>query len=497
MRNVCRVVAWLGLAGSAGAQLPTVGTDWPTEVLTPTAGGAADFAPRRAGAEVAADVRFGVASAGLYRVTQPQLLAAGWAGSNILGGQLRLFCRTQEVAITVSTNGLFGNEDYLQFHGTGHRGYYTPTNVYWIASSGSGRRMVGIDAATNAGGTLVTSHFEVVQYSPDKLYRDFYRPLEDGFDHWFAELLTYLSPTSLPIVTDRRVGTNATIVLKIFGLSSDAALNPDHSTRLHLNGFLVTNFLFEGEADITVTSFFAAAWLNSGISTVRLQQALGGVQPSGDRAYLDFLQIGYERTLAVRNGQLAFSGRPGTNVYEVGGLATNAGVTILDITDHAAPVLLTNWSYGGGGTNVTACFLAVTTNAHRYFVCASASVCAAESPRRVFFRDLAATNRQADYLLIAPYAFREPAYRLLKHRFSNGLAVAVAPLEDVYNEFGYGIEDAAPIQQFIGYAFHHWSDPPPRFALLAGEGTSDPRGFVAAKPAGHLPAKMGPTPFSW
>lgn len=488
--------AALALCQPADAQCPTCGTEWSPEVIPGNTGQASQFAPRRAGASVGADIRFGVASSGLYRVTQPQLVAAGMASDAIVGSQLRLFCRTQEVAVLTSTDGLFTSGDYLEFYGTGHRGYYTPTNVYWLAASGTGLRMATLDASTNSGGTAVTTHDEVVEYAPDLLYRDFYRPLEDGFDHWFAALLQKSGTTAIPVTTDRRLtGSNVLIAVKLFGLTTDAAVNPDHKTQVSVNSFL-TNFTYDGENDVLVTGRLSSTFLNSGISTVSLIQTQTGV--TDDKAYLDYFSLCYPRTLGVRNGWLTFCGLPGTNVYTVVGLATNVGVRVLDISQHAEPILLTNLSFSGSGTNVAVHFRTETTNSSRYLVAAPGVVHTAEAPRRVFFRDLADTNRQADYLVITPYAFREPAYRLLKHRASNGLSVAVAPLEDVYNEFGYGIEDAAPIQHFIGYAFHHWSNPAPRYAVLMGEGTYDPRNNLGTKPAGFLlPVKLGPTSFSW
>jgi hypothetical protein len=460
--------------------------------LEGTSGQAADFAPRRAGAEVAADIRFGVVSAGLYRVTQPQLAAAGL--TNVEGASLRLFCRTQEIAITVSTAGTLGGSDFLQFYGSGHRGPYSPTNVYWLAASGPGLRMTALDGSTNAEGSLVATYDEVLEYSPDVLYRDFYRPLEDGFDHWFAALLTNEMPTFFSLNTAGRVeGSNSLLVVRLFGLTSYTNA-VDHLSKTYVNNFLVADFQYDGESDVIVTQLVNIA-LYDGTSTVAIQQFQSGVP--NDRAYLDWIQFRFPRYLHARANTLTFCGRPGANIYFVSGFTTNADLTVLDTSEQAAPVAITNFSTSGSGTNVAVIFRTVTTNARRYSVFAPSAVRTAEAPRRVVFRGLTATSQQADYLVVTPYAFREPAYRLLKHRASNGLSVAVAPLEDIYNEFGYGIEDAAPIQQFIGYAFHHWSNPPPRYALLLGEGTYDPRNFLGAKPPVHLPVKMGPTPFSW
>lgn len=478
------------------AQCPTCGNDWSPETVPGHSGQAFEFQLRRAGAEVSADVRFGISSSGLFRVTQPQLMAAGLASNSLVGDRIRLFCRTQEVALTTSTGGLFTTNDYVLFYGSGHRGYYTPTNVYWLAATGTGVRMTTLDASTNAGGAAITSHDEVVEYAPDLLYRDFYRPLLEDIDHWFAARLQRGTPTLTSALTDRRMtGSNAVITLSLFGLTTYAGSTTDHVTSVSISGNNITNYGYDGESGVLVNASFPSSLLQDGTTSVSLVQNQYAV--ADDQAYLEYYRICFPRTLAARNGQLSFCGRPGTNIYTVVGLPTNTGVRVWDISDRAAPVILTNFSLGGSGTNVSVHFRAVSTGAQRYWVSALPAPHAVEQPSRVYFRNLADTRRRADYLLITPYVFRDPAYRLLKHRASNNLNVAVAPLEDVYNEFGYGIEDAAAIQQFIGYAFHHWSNPPPRYAALVGDGTYDPRNNLGQKPAVHLPAKMGPTSFSW
>jgi hypothetical protein len=117
--------------------------------------------------------------------------------------------------------------------------------------------------------------------------------------------------------------------------------------------------------------------------------------------------------------------------------------------------------------------------------------------RRVFFRNLADAARQADYIVVCPYAFRENAYRLLKRRHLEGFSVVAAPIEDIYNEFSYGVPDAGAVKQFLGYAFHHWQAPVPRYVLLAGDGTYDPKGNLGPPADNLLPVHYGPSTWRW
>ena len=493
-RLLLLLIALPTLNARGAAVYPEADGDWPAALLPPMNGRPADFAPRRAGAEVEADVRFGISSAGVYRVTQSELAALGLNPAALIGEQLRLFCRTQEVAILVSTNGLFGPQDALLFYGAGHSGAYSATNVYWLGIGGSGLRMAAEDSSPAEGGTLVTSHVERARYAPKLLYRNFYRPLDDSFDHWFAALLSSNS-TAAAVTTDARLAdATATISATCYGLTSEP-LNPDHTTIARINGSNVLQIVYDGEEDATATNAFSSSLLTDGVTTVSLLQTAPGA--ANDRAYLQQFFLDYPRRLQARNGQLVFWGRPGTNLYAVTGLPVSDGLLAFDITDPAAPVRLLNAAVSAEPGNFTLTFRHVSSAARRYLVAAPSRVGPPPEQRRVFFRGLAAPGQQADFILLCPYPLRAPGYALLKHRALNGLRAIVAPPEDVYNEFSYGIVDAAAIKQFLGYAFHHWAGPPPRYACLVGAGTYDPRNNLNQNPPLTLPTYLGPSSFAW
>ena len=73
--------------------------------------------------------------------------------------------------------------------------------------------------------------------------------------------------------------------------------------------------------------------------------------------------------------------------------------------------------------------------------------------------------------------------------------------EEIASEFGHGQPSAEAIQSFLAYAFHSWSRPSPRYVLLLGDSTYDPRNFTrhvaplaAAGALGEDVATCGPPP---
>jgi hypothetical protein len=89
-------------------------------------------------------LKIGIKKDGWYRVTQPQMAAAGF-NSAVDIRNLRLFVDANEVAISTSqSSGLFGVGDYIEFYGQGLDKPTTDTRIYYLlAGNTPGKRVVG------------------------------------------------------------------------------------------------------------------------------------------------------------------------------------------------------------------------------------------------------------------------------------------------------------------------------------------------------------------
>lgn len=426
-----------------------------------------DFAEHRAGKEVQASIRFGITNEGLYRISYTVLTNAGVSPALLVGDNMRLFCRTQEVAISLSSTGVWTSADYFLFVGVGYDGYYTPTNVYWLGFGAGGKRMSSRSATPFPGQVPLTSHRYTALHHEDYWFVDTYRWNDTSIDHWADRVpMMYSTENNISLKTDNVVaGSNATFTAVMMGRGIGA-----HLTRINVNGSLVGQFAYTGEVS-------AVIWTNFAGSSLVASNYIGFKQmaSSDDTAWLERFSITYSRSNVQANQSLFFDGGPGSNTYRVTGFSSNANYTVLNCSDPADPVLLTGSQVTNMGSGVYAVLFgddAAMTS--RYAVCQAAGVRDVAVVQRAAFRGLAATSHQADYIVICPYEFRPEVYNLLKLRYLQGLSVAVAPLSDICNEFSYGIADAAAIKQFLGYAFHHWQSPP-KYVLLAGSGSYNPR----------------------
>ena len=462
-------------------------------------GYASDFARRRAGAVANADVKVATTRAGLHALERDALIQAGVPAERIVGNRVRMFCRENEIAVHVTSEGLLGPDDFILFYAEGYESTYTRTNAYWLGFGEGGLRMASRHGGTSVPAPTVTQHQHTVVHEPEKLYVNNYRTSDPSIDHWFAAFVSKNGGehNSFELPTRGRIAAGTAVLSVVcHGISAFPAVNPDHRTSVSVNGTAVGSLEYDGQHTFSGEVAFDATHLNDGQTSLVLAQTQTGV--ALDTAFLERCALRYPRHLRATTNRLTFSGRAGSNNYAVSGFSAVDETWIADISNPMKPVLLAGHDITPG-TNSTyeVRFGDAPASPASYHVVEAGSLLRAAAVRRVFFRNLADVGRQADYILICPYRFRKNAYRLLKHRWLEGHAVVAAPIEDVYNEFSYGIADAGAVKQFLGYAFHHWRMPVPRYVLLAGEGTYDPKGNLGDAEHNVIPVHLGPSSWRW
>jgi hypothetical protein len=102
-------------------------------------------------------------------------------------------------------------------------------------------------------------------------------------------------------------------------------------------------------------------------------------------------------------------------------------------------------------------------------------------------------GNMADYVVIAPPGLEEAVLGLTDLRQGSGLTTMVVELEDIYDEFNYGISSPEAIKEFLSYAYHNWNKNGPEYVVLAGEGTYDYKNYLGY-PDNLVPPKLMATP---
>jgi hypothetical protein len=94
----------------------------------------------------------------------------------------------------------------------------------------------------------------------------------------------------------------------------------------------------------------------------------------------------------------------------------------------------------------------------------------------------------ADMIVIVHPALRAAVEPLRQLRTAQGLSVLVASVDDLFDEYGYGDKDPAALRTFLE-ATRHWTKVP-RYVLLVGDATFDPRNYLGLGDFDLVPTKL-------
>jgi hypothetical protein len=271
---------------------------------------------------------------------------------------------------------------------------------------------------------------------------------------------------------------------------SESGQAVDHHVRVWVNDNVVGEATFAGKQPYRLEASLPPSLLHEGSNEFRLEN----VADTGvvSRVFLDRFEVSYPQAPTVRGG--VFEGvwaESGT--AEVGGLSGQP-VILRDSGQPGPEGSATRWltAFEAGGSSVR--FRAEA--GHRYRVVCPMGILA---PRigQVPFSTLRERANQADYLVIGPRELLESATPLLDRRRSQGLTARAVSLEEIASEFGHAQASGEAIKAFLSYAYHSWQAPSPRYVLLLGDSTYDPRRFLSTSWASPLPALWVKTSYLW
>ncbi|HEY6549440.1 MAG TPA: C25 family cysteine peptidase, partial [Vicinamibacteria bacterium] len=86
---------------------------------------------------------------------------------------------------------------------------------------------------------------------------------------------------------------------------------------------------------------------------------------------------------------------------------------------------------------------------------------------------------------------------VLALRQAQGLRAKAVAMEDINNAFGFGEEGPAALKAFLAYAYHSWKRPSPRYVLLLGDATYDPKDYLHTGVRSRVPPALARTTYLW
>ena len=274
---------------------------------------------------------------------------------------------------------------------------------------------------------------------------------------------------------------------------------PAHQINVFLNDVLLGSVNFAGLDHGVRTFSVLPSQLQEGDNTIKMAQVLPPGTTS-DTVCLDYLKLTYPHSYTADSDSdsLRFNLRS-TQSLKVDGFAT-PNVRLLDISDPTAVKLIRPLVEPFGTHYMITVPSGVSAKAGRMMYAL---------PEGQFLQPagfslnqpstLNLSSNGADLLIIAYKDFIPSLAPLIAQRQGQGLRVVVADIEDVFDEFSFGAHSPQAIKSFVAQALGHWTLPAPRYLLLAGDASLDPRdyeGYVALNGArDFVPSKLVDTAF--
>ncbi|MEM6395328.1 MAG: type IX secretion system sortase PorU [Bacteroidota bacterium] len=395
----------------------------------------------------------------------------------------------QPIWISGESDGNFDGDDAIYFYGEAadkwaynsngnafafEQHLYDDLNYYYLKiEPGNGRRVAGL--STSGSTTYTTDSYEAryifeeeeknimhelsgASGSGRSWYGDFFRvSREQNYGRLF-EVPDFVS--DVPAALTVRMGVRADVVSRFNAEVNGEVFTSSSASR-------VTFGREETSQAVYPRNLSASFDLNQEDVNIKVIYPTPSNSEESE-AWLDYIQLIARRRLVFNGSQMDFRDR-NSRLH----LNTTFQLSNLDDEDQV-------WRVGDANTigrvNLQGSNATVATGdaVHEFVVFRPGNqLLQAEAVGEVVNQDLHGIQ-QADMVIITHKTFRQNAERLAEHRRSfNGFDVVLVDVEEVYNEFSGGKDDAGAIRNFAHMIWER--DPDFRYLLLLGDGSFDHR----------------------
>ncbi len=374
-------------------------------------------------------------------------------------------------------DGQFDESDYFLFYGKGvndwafdpdertfshYTNVYTNENIYWLGFNDQiqGRR-ISTTNALSAQNAMMQDRFSDHQFYEKDMYIP---PGTKGGILWYGQLFTNEMTSGTYSFTFPDGISSDTLKLKF---RFQAATYNSHDFNVSIGGQAIGQISFSRTSSQGYTATLSVTGINlSGTKALTLIYSGTG---NASHVYLDWIEVEYKRQLKPSGGKLRLFSPQTTGLYDYHLSGFSDEPVVLDVTDPAKTRRMPVRSISNGWAFVDS----VQGNSPRiYALVQSSGVLAPLSAEEDAVSDLRNPGNGADLILITHRDFYESAMKYKSHREStDSLSVAVVDVQDVFDEFSWGLYDPTAIRDFVKYAYENWNVLP-SFLLLMGTATT-------------------------
>ena len=414
---------------------------------------------------------------GWYRVTQPQLVAAGLSFS-AEARSLHLFAEGVEQPIRITgASSRFGPQAAIEFYGTAIDTPYSGQRVYWLVASNQQGKRISTESATGSDGPLAQSFIQTLELKPRTTY--FAALLHENTDNFFGPLVSP-EPAIQTLNVSNLVNGEATFEIALQGVT----LGQQHNVTVTLNGATLGNLNFIDQEEGKARFQIPAGVLANGANTITLTAQQG----DNDLSVLDYINLSFPHSFTAESDFLKFTANAGQSVSVTG--FVHAPLRLIDITNPAQPFAITSrTAIRNGSYTLEANIPWTSAGQHTLLALSDAQL---SNPSAIMFHDpsdLHSPQAGAEAVMLTTPQFADQVRPLAELRRSEGKSVAVINVNDVYDEFNFGEPTPYAIRTFLRISTRAWHTAP-HYLLLAGDASVDPRNYLGFGFFDFVPTKI-------
>lgn len=252
-----------------------------------------------------------------------------------------------------------------------------------------------------------------------------------------------------------------------------------HQAVVKLNGAVIGTCDFS-ELDY-VEQTLPVSGLKASGNVLSISDAGGG----SSMFYLDNYTVNYKKQLSAQGDSLVFSADELDNLTVTG--FSKSEIHLYNITDPLNPVVLTGGAIGGASGRYSISFR-VEAKGAKYIAIAAGTKLSPQSIEPYVSSQIASSSNSADHLIISAAQLKTASQGIATYRTGRGLLSKVVSIDDVYDEFCYGIRDPEAIRKLIKFASKEWSKAP-KYVLLVGRGSYDYKNYTGNNDC-HVPSEL-------
>lgn len=447
--------------------------------------------------------KFKIAEDGLYRINRQTLIASNIPINTIDPRNFQLFSKGKEIPIFLSgeSDGIFDTDDYIEFYALANDGWLDtvfyrnrarqPNPYYSLLNDTLSYYLTWNNSTDNLRfkeeNNINFSNYFAAPYVWKEQVQSFQSNYFDGeittgggndveyvpSEGWMDSPLSLAHTRNYLIASPNRysAGPFVEFEAQIAGESDWGLLNNgDHHLQLSI-GSLQFDRIFEGYELIRIQESFSPTELISGNNTITIKSIddLSTNPNRVDRTALAYLKLTYPHSLNFENSSffeflLDDSNSQNAQYLEITNFNGGSSPVLYDLTNNKrVEVVETIASYKTiipNGGNRKRCILAATNE-----IKTISRLAPVNGTGR--FTDFTAQVADSVYVIVTHQSIFPEATTYAAYRESTGLSTLIAQIDELYDQFGFGIDkNPLAIRNFIDIAFNDWLFPPTHLFLL-------------------------------